>query len=133
MASLLETELSMSRVYSTILSVFPYSLTSFVYTRLHALIPVSWTGEVTTVSVKKLLDVFTQIVPQKEMDTFLPRLVEQLATIHRVGRFDELEPLVKRATLRIAIPPDSESESRSESDTESESSDGYVPRVCYCS
>lgn len=129
MASILETELSMSRAYSTIIAVFPYSLTSFVYTRLHTLVPVSWTGEVTTLSIKKLLDVFTHIVPQKEMDTFLPRLVEQLSSVHRIGPFDEVERVVKRATLRIAIPPESDSDYGSDS----ESSDGYAPRVCYCS
>ena len=128
MTALLEKEISVSCAYSSILAVFPYSATAYVYNQLRKMIPVSWTGEVTLISVEKVFDIFTQIVPQKEMDTYLPRLVEQLAVIVRIGPFDEVERIAKRSTLRIVVPLDTDSDS--ESDTESD--DGYVPRICYC-
>jgi len=124
MTTLLEKEISVSCAYSSILAVFPYSETAYVYNQLRKMIPVSWTGEVTLISVEKVFDIFTQIVPQKEMNTYLPRLVEQLAVIVRIGPFDEVERIAKRSTLRIVVPL--------ETDSDSESDDEYVPRICYC-
>ena len=126
MTTILSAEVSMASAYSIIIAVFPYTDTIYVYNQLRRIIPIPWTGVPSPISLERLLDVFAQIVPQKAMSTFLPRLVQQLTVIVRIGPFDEVERLATLATLRIRIPPD-----REDTDDEDDCDRHTIP-VCYC-
>lgn len=105
--TVLHRTITLSRAYSAILSVFPYTHTARVYSQLRTLAPFPWTCATVYVSVQSVFDMFTHLVPQNEMGTFLPRLVETLAS-DRLAPYEEIESAALRSTLRIRIPPEQE-------------------------
>jgi hypothetical protein len=125
MTSVNDTRITLSRAYTIILAVFPYTDTARIYNQLRTLAPIPWTCTTTYITLGEVFDLFARIVPQTEMDIFRPRLVEVLAG-DRLGTFEDLERAAIKSTLRIRVPyetfPDADDEDCV-----------YIPRICYCS